>query len=559
MDPRAHLLGLPTHIRSQVYSEAGVLYLPRGDSINLGPGENGEDEELQEALACTRSLLFTCRTISEEVSSTVYATNPVYLRYRDQHSLQAIRNLRPASVRSLSDLTILLNASSCIDGFPCCGSTCHDQAFTKRACMDLDQHDQPLQLSSVHGQEVMAEWTETARFLSDHVRPQRLRLHVVCDVADFETAKAVVQPLMAFARLRSCDFRLGRDPRDDLRALAAETAYRATGQAFSQSASPFPFLQLPLELQRQILEYTDLRTPLGEVDWNPKDGYSIQHSCANCAGMHGLPDPDDDSFEHYACQFLTCFHAQRIGCYCSRYHAAFSTLCRCWSPPIALFLVCQSMRDLAQAVFFARNRFVIHATGGDYLAPEKTPPRLEAAIFLSDIVPAHRLSQLKFLELVFPPFEPDYFSAADPAREDWVRTIQSLGAKLTHSKLTLRIYLLDSPNASLATDTRKYLTEEQGGVIQQTYFRLVEPLASLGLTTGLFVHAAWPWFWQKDDRTGLPLAPYPVELEKELERKLEHSVMGDEYDSALAGKQQERDSQWLLHLKGLLALGFGSQ
>ena len=34
-----------------------------------------------------------------------------------------------------------------------------------------------------------------ARFLSSYIRPDQLRLFVICDIANMETAKEIVQPL----------------------------------------------------------------------------------------------------------------------------------------------------------------------------------------------------------------------------------------------------------------------------------------------------------------------------------------------------------------------------
>lgn len=97
---------------------------------------------------------------------------------------------------------------------------------------------------------------------------------------------------------------------------------------------------------------------------------------------------------HFSCQFRNCHQRLNNGCFCNRYHTAFSTaaICRCWCPPTSLFLVSKSLRHLAQSVFFSKNRFVIMPTDGVYDIPEELPERLEASVFLRNVVPRDMLS-----------------------------------------------------------------------------------------------------------------------------------------------------------------------
>ena len=72
--------------------------------------------------------------------------------------------------------------------------------------------------------------------------------------------------------------------------------------------------------------------------------------------------------------------------------------CHCWSPPTSLFLVVSRLLlEDAQEVFSKRNRFVIIPSAGCDYPTTHTPDRLEASVFLTDVVrapPRSPLSQI---------------------------------------------------------------------------------------------------------------------------------------------------------------------
>lgn len=176
-----------------------------------------------------------------------------------------------------------------------------------------------------------------------------------------------------------------------------------------------------------------------------------------------------------SCQFRNCHQRLNNGCFCNRYHTAFSkaAICRCWCPPTSLFLVSKSLRHLAQSVFFSKNRFVIMPTEGVYFdIPEELPERLEASIFLRDVVPRNMLSCLWSLELVFPPIDLNYILLESPAYHDWVKTISYVHEQLSSHRgvLTcLRTYFSEFPTK-----------EENIQPILPVCERILSPLSRLG-------------------------------------------------------------------------------
>lgn len=79
--------------------------------------------------------------------------------------------------------------------------------------------------------------------------------------------------------------------------------------------------------------------------------------------------------------------------------------------------------------------------GGVYFGSLKsTPRRVEASIFLRDVVFSRMLHLLKFLEAVLPPADPDYMSSETSAHKDWDKTVSYLQETLCPGWwLTLRM------------------------------------------------------------------------------------------------------------------------
>ena len=509
-------LCLPPAIRLQIYSLAGLV---EDDDIDLNqrPGADVWPWPFADDFHFTFNLLLTCRTIYTEASSIVYTTNRFFIRYRDSQNLQALRNLTPSSLSSLAYLTVHLNITSCAISESCSNV----QPATVRTRY---RYDKPLRFSSRQSQTTLREWQSTARYVIAHVQPFNFQLHLVCDVENLEAAALAIEPLSGTQELLNCAIRLCQQPDPLIQDLARRAATRAMGRCLDQLDSPFPFLTLPPELRCKVLEYTDLVTPLCEVEWNPEKGYYLRYSTWRC-------------WDH-----------SNIGCFCSRNHAAFSSKCHCWSPPTSLFLACRVLLEDAQAVFFKRNRFVITPPGGCNRPADNTPNRLELSAFLTDVVPSNALRFLRFLEMVIPPFEEDYLRPHEPAYQDWLQTIDRIGEQLCLPSLTIRIYMADylpRGGESIAS-FRANMTKEQFMTIFKMYVRTLGPLSKLRGLRRFFVHLAWPSRWTRAGRQRWRHDPESVRQQISiLEQRTERLVMGDSYDSSLLEKERLGNSQWL--------------
>ena len=539
-------LCLPRSVRHRVYLESGLIqkgmiYLNRGPQPPPPPPPRAGSRLLHDAvpgycssLKVPYNLLLTCQTIYAEASFILYSANRFFIHYGYSQSLQALRNLTPRSVSSLAHLTVHLNVTSCEINDPCC-------KIESETPQCRHQHDKPLGTSTSNDQIVLSEWQSTASYINAHVKSPCLQLHFVCDVKDLEAGTLAVMPFLHFPTLVSCSVRLGPQYNPVLQELARKTARKAAAYWTDEPGCPFRFLDLPQELRRQILEYTELVTPLREVEWNPEKGFSLRYSTWRCGDGYCPPTL------HHACHFRNCWYRSNIGCFCRLRHSAYSSRCNCWSPPTSLFLVCRALQEDVQATFFMKNRFVITPSGGCNRAAECTPRRLEISIFLTSIVPRNALGFLKFLEVVFPPFDEDYLRPHEPAYQDWLRTIDYITDKLYFPTLTLRVYMADHyPSGSDVTPFRTNMTKEQAFTILNMYARTLGPLAKLNRMDRFYADLSWPCAWTRWGRRSIEKKPkYGQEQMARINREIERLVMGDDYDSTSLSKSELGNSQWL--------------
>ena len=139
------LLSLPSHIRQRIYTSAGILGAdgyPRFVNLNNRAAPR-DDSYRRDPFIITNRLLLTCQTVYQEVAARVYESNSFSIRFNDYANLEALRRLRPGSIRALRSLMIHLNVTSCGLGLPC---ECYLLPWKQR--QPYNRHDSwPLRIS----------------------------------------------------------------------------------------------------------------------------------------------------------------------------------------------------------------------------------------------------------------------------------------------------------------------------------------------------------------------------------------------------------------------------
>lgn len=489
---RAHsLVGLPPHLRRRIYLHTGVGRLDGYPYTYFldGRSESGRTQPVPDFdPPPTRNfagLLRCCRALYVETAALLYSANRFVIFYSRQGSFKHLRALSPTSLASLTSLKIVLN-ESCHESTnppyypPYCWCDGHADEYwaANHHCAKYrgGQHRCPL-LDPAPGsdltaltsakrevQAMMGEWHDTVAYTSSYIGIGRLELFLVCDIDPehpyaLEAARLALAPITLFPRLSDCHVRLCKLPSYPLQQMAQEAVLQACGRASPARLGPAnlrissALTNLPPELRIRILEYTDLITPWKEVTWSRQDrGYQVVRAlCAS--SRQGLCPPQN----HNGCRLSSCdphldldrgFVPSSSYCFCRRRHAAFSFACNCWAPPTNLFLICRALYRDAQFVFFSCNRFIVHDFHArqpwDLPAVQLEPgtpdtastssrkyypfERLAVAEFLRDIVPTQCLANLRFLELVFPPYVPHGWPHSEHQRS-WTGWPRSTGSE----------------------------------------------------------------------------------------------------------------------------------
>lgn len=551
------ILRLHFHVRQRIYIHVGLI--PTGDyGRHCVLDLHGHNQLLSLPF---HGLLISCRTIYAEASEILYSANRFNIRYWDKRSLEPLRNLTPRSLSNLTYLKIILNETSChgryeseaYDGYRATWD--HKEIATQGESKDfLSGHNEPLRGFQPLGKALLRDWALTVNYLSSGIGSGKLELCVVCDVGaeDIDTAKLVVEPLSRLPRLKDCHLRLSRTSTPEFNNLTRHTALQLRGLCGSQempaSESSPPthhdtytgsrLLNLPIELRFHILEHTDLITPWKEVTW------SRQHQAflavkAFCAPLDHRGE-DCPPHVHHGCQFVDCWQALPepcIGCFCRLKHSAFSSTCICWTPPRDLFLICRTLYEDSLAVFYSGNRFVVHDYNhrDPYNAPLGlySSQRVAASIFFADIVPERCLKELRFVELVFPPYSHEGWPN-EAALNDWSHTMSLASKRLSLPGLTIRL-IMEGLDGWRVPDDRAYMTEDQGNRIISSYERIVAPIALLG-SGGLakfYSFFAWPWAYTRESAALGREYGWDWVMAKSmvLQERFGRLVMGDRYES----------------------------
>ena len=571
-EPLPPLLRVPPLVRQRIYRFVGVA------SWNGCPYAfdlHGRKTMIPSP-GIFHGLLLSCREIHDEAAALLYSANRFRLHYTYSGflGLEPLLALTAPALSSLAALKIVLKQASCHqqprehDELDCCldgmgGSTCgkynHDYQHQLPLLSPVPEgDDDPLAVA----QALLDEWHAAASHLSSHIPSRHLELSLVCDIDPqhekaVDIAKSVLEPLRLLPTLRSCHIRLSKTPDPRLQQVAEDAVLHSCGIAIpylKPTSTKVTFVTLPRELRLRILQFTGLVTPSKEVLWRRRDcKYVWSNRRSHCSRKVQSP-----------CQFSDCWYCicapnrLSVGCFCRRRHAAFSATCTCWTPPgPALFLVCRTLHQDAQLVFFSGNRFIVHdGLGTPYPYPESSEilghdypyERLAASQFLRDVIPTHCIARLRFLELIFPPYPPSTWPQTDhPAMQDWRETVGWLRDKINGPILTLRLIGAEINDEMPSSYTPSTITVAEGNTIHKAYMDLLLPLKQLaegpnGLAR-FYTDLSYPWEWTEESRNrGWD---WLQDKKRELKKRAERHVMGDRYGSLyIDGKKEPEKSRW---------------
>ncbi|MCJ1482669.1 hypothetical protein MMC06_002835 [Schaereria dolodes] len=341
--------------------------------------------------------------------------------------------------------------------------------------------DQPISKFTVEGQAIIREWGVLVRRLKTNIKAHQLNLSVICDTLDYQTAEDIVGPLLELPLLTDCAVRLGQASSHALQRLAENTVLRLTGRPTHHLENSFRFLDLPREIQWQILGHTDLVAPR-PIEW---------------VSGHGIVLPD--------CSFT-------------------SAQCTCWRLPTALFQVSKGIHECATRLFFSKNKFKLPTLdwsldGGDHSCVLR---------FLAAL-PRHSLQHIRSLHCVFSSLEDHHLDPDSQAWANWHATAAFMSRHLSLPDLTLTIEDTTSRGGPSVFNLTTGIDDsaETRRAERKLHQRIAEPLAQLQGLRDLFLHFSVGGYGKFET---------PGEQE---ETVLEKRIMGEAYDSRAHGKYAE--------------------
>ncbi|KAF8179952.1 hypothetical protein K438DRAFT_1842386 [Mycena galopus ATCC 62051] len=369
-------LDLPFKARLKIYIFAGLVRAcPIDLSVPPGPREprpSWEDCYYEQRLSgflstydygntregyystciCPRlplELLRVSHEVHVEARQVLASKNRFVLRARTSDDLAPLVAVPPAVLSDMTFLLVRLNV------WPCpLGHDDMDDELECKICYGKLVEDPVLHSTASAGQAIISCWRDTCAHLAMCIQPQ-LRLTFICDAEDVESAKQVVDPMLAFRPLAQCTIRLGRQyTLYGLTQLATETAQCLTRATVG--ATTFPqYDNLPRELRLHILRATHLGC-LG--DYHPKH-HTQRVELGRVLNANAFYQWDTTCCD-------SCTETYR-DCCCPRRRAAFSPGCTCRSVPTELFRVSRQTRTDAIEVFFGDSRFNFYDPPTDIL------------------------------------------------------------------------------------------------------------------------------------------------------------------------------------------------
>lgn len=578
--PRTTFLDLPQGVREQIYDEANIGGHKFIDlnfwTIKEGAWKDHEGQPLNKLpyyvaessrYGDDRSSFFEksfpvgllrvgSRLIQAEVQARLYAHNTFAVSLLGPDGLKPLDNLGDAALRELRMLIVSLRPCKCLTpfcskinwGYGECGvwhRPHSDDFWNAISNLSMGTHSRPLGCVSRTDKITLARWQRTCARLASNTRPHQLSLYLMAEPANSRTANAILDPLRKLPVLQDAVINLGTHLGNiESRSLAREFALSVTNKL---KYPGFRFLDLPLELQEQILQYTTL-VDKDFMVWDPTgrlQGWACRQHCYESSQKDWFVDP---------------------WVFCSKDNpGAFNSSCECCESPLPYFLVSKAFAEVARYVFYTRNEFRLFprdswsgefesgqfeeiaergTLGGDGYYELALPSFLRR-------MPQRHIASLTHITIILPPLAPKYvYEGYQPHHSwgEWFDSIESLRQSADLRRLTLEVHFSDQdplPDGPTDSSTfqhwsmvaRRRRDTMMEGFMLKLYTRVLTPLKTLGPELrALLVYISWP------------LCPGAEGDRKANEEMLERMIMGEQYDSTKWGKrdrspysQPERD------------------
>lgn len=476
---KTSFLSLPFPVRRRIYLEAGVPHRYYCDLDFEFHVDSVAASTFSRKSNLPSTLLRVSRTVHEDVQTILYSENTFVSSIdRGLHTsmnLQPLRNLSPRAISLLTHLRLTANFITCDHK----GGCRHTHGKEQKPPLVLD-------CCSRGNIELYREWQYTIRYLAMHFTPARLRLDI--DLEGLRSPEAIrlcLEPFLQVPELVACPIKLPSRSSSEAVDLARVTIARVTRS--ESAASAFPrFLELPLELQTYILEYTGLVTPFREVECQPHKYHGLDLKYRIRSGLRDFGDEVHsegcDQCMHHVCRWRPPDCADYY--FCRRYGVQ-NPQCRCWFPPTDLFLVSRGIKETAQKIFFSSNRFIVLPRRDTNYRQHICFERLHMTSFLRRVKRLGALRCLRRVEFALPVFQKDHYLFAPFAFSDWADTVEETRMLLDLPNLSITLYVAA---IGLAMQPRGVIDRQRLDFMTERYHWFLRPLSQLAGLKDFFVY-----------------------------------------------------------------------
>lgn len=484
-DTGTTFLSLPKDIRIDIYQKTGLvanpsIFYPTGSRpILLNMEFKPHVSHRSDKHICERNtfenLLFVSQTVHDEVLPLIYSANTFEIHQQGSGGLLSLFKLGTKALNSMGCLLVCVNECNTTSTY---SGPCYVREIKRQG---RGTRTRPLSVGDLDGLGALSSWKYFLKQLASVISPVSFNLKIICDVADLHTARRFAEPLLLLPKLAHCSVRFSSSVNQPLRILAESTVLKTVGR--EQKIHPFRFLDLPDELQWEILCHTDLNCP---------KGVEVLSDQAVLGGRECWEEFDPSG--------------------CPAHYAAFSSKpCGCWVFPMGIFQACHKLNDYATKVFYSNSFIVDH---GSQTFNDK--PR--SHIHFLERLPVQSLRYLRKIEFHFLDLDVGndlkLFRMMMPS---WKEVVDFLYRKVNFQNLILRIVdntyreFLDESGLELFLEGAERAAVE--AIEWEMYQDLVAPLLRLrGLKDFSIQFNDSEWFERRN-------------LQKEREKILENTVM----------------------------------
>lgn len=453
------------------------------------------------------SLIYVSREISREALSILYSENSFTVGRSDEWGLKPLHHLSANALQNLRVLTIRFNSCECIYEGKMYGGLFkelrpfqetheHGLFSCHPLCKQYGFHDRPLNSQARHHAAIFEEMQNLVTKLAAQCQLKLLKLDLICDTQDLNTAQEVTNHLLPLRHLHLCSVRLSQRPSWHHSMLSRQLVYDVSLDSptkqepkYSDKIQLLPrSYQLPVEIITAILEYSELIAPF-ELEWCKYRGLAPFDCCTTCTSAL-------DS------------------CACTAYHGAYSPTCTCWRLPLNIFLVSRQVYNIAQAIFYRRNRFVLVPRGGRLDDLELCKEALPAAADMLNSLPSTATSHIRSLGIVVSLSRSIQEGILANIFDEWEDIISLVQTRFDTSNLCLTLYM------NHKTAIHNY------SLLRQTYRSFTRRLQRIPQLKDVFIYVDWLFGTRNGGRS-------------ELSSELEKEVLGLNYDSKQNGKSME--------------------